>query len=107
MVERVIWDIMLIIYGLGVMGFAAWEMIEVIRGRYDVYFEHDKQERSHSNTFEVLVTVTFLTLGWPIPVIFWLVYVPIHDHLAGRAWKKYSESDEAWWKVIKREKEEP
>lgn len=41
------------------------------------------------NIPEVVVTFLFTLLLWFIPVIFKLIYVPIHDYFAGKAWKKY------------------
>lgn len=38
---------------------------------------------------EQVVMMLLTVFGWPIQAGFWLIYVPIHDYFAGKAWKKF------------------
>lgn len=37
---------------------------------------------------EFIVGIVLTLLFWPAHLIFWLVYVPVHDHFAMKAWER-------------------
>lgn len=39
---------------------------------------------------DLAIAVAFDLLFWFVPILFWLIFVPIHDALAKRAWQKNS-----------------